>query len=271
MCENGVRRRPKLLMGDPAGGKPGFFGWTAGEKLPRSHGQRTLEATLNRSRSLKSEAPVSSTAQSEEVYRFAAILEVVEEAARHSGNYAQQRIREEAGRQNGPEFFASVEQYLVGAGVLASPPVAVNGTHLETSDTAILGPVPEDLHIEGYEIPGELGRGGMGVVYKAIELKLNREVALKRLLLVEKNSTEDLERFQLEANTLAGLSPPNIVKIYETGSSDGVPYFTLELCHCGDRRSLVQKGPMAPRDAANLVQILAEAMQVATLKFFIVI
>src|SRR5712692_8916316 len=78
----------------------------------------------------------------------------------------------------------------------------------------------------GYEIEGELGRGGMGVVYLARQLKLNRRVALK--MLTGHYGPDELQRFHAEAETAAGLHHTNIAQIYEVGEHDGAPFFSME-------------------------------------------
>src|SRR5262249_46288458 len=83
--------------------------------------------------------------------------------------------------------------------------------------------------ISGYEVQGLLGRGGVGVVYKARHLRLNRTVALKMLLAGPYAGPEELERFLREAEAVAGLRHPNFVQVHEAGDLDGQPYYTMEL------------------------------------------
>src|SRR5205823_2129820 len=114
-----------------------------------------------------------------------------------------------------------------------------------------------------YKILGELGRGGMGVVYKARQLKLNRLVALKMILAGAHAGAEELSRFRAEAEAVARLQHPHIVQIYEVGDHDGHPFFSLEYVAGG---SLVQQlggQPVPVPDAARLVETLARAVQYA--------
>src|SRR6202008_242713 len=82
--------------------------------------------------------------------------------------------------------------------------------------------------VAGYEILGELGRGGMGIVYKARQVGLNRLVALKMLLNAAQARPDQLARFHVEAEAIAHLKHPNIVQIYEVGDYEGCPFFSLE-------------------------------------------
>ena len=100
--------------------------------------------------------------------------------------------------------------------------------------------------VPGYEVQGELGRGGMGVVYRAWHLRLNRAVALKMLLAGAYARPEERERFRREAEAVAGLRHPNIVQVYDVGDVDGRPYFTMEFVEGG---SLAEK--IAGRSAAG--------------------
>src|SRR5438093_5487334 len=91
-------------------------------------------------------------------------------------------------------------------------------------------PIPT---VAGYEILGVLGRGGMGVVYKARQTRLNRLVALKMVLAGAHATPEQLTRFHNEALAVAKLQHPNIVQIYEVGEHEGLPFFSLEFVDGG--------------------------------------
>jgi WD40 repeat protein/Tfp pilus assembly protein PilF len=117
--------------------------------------------------------------------------------------------------------------------------------------------------IPGYEILGELGRGGMGVVYRARQVSLNRLVALKMILAGGHAGREHLARFQLEAETVARLQHPHIVQIYEVGQHEGRPYLALELVEGESLDRNLRGLPQPPRLAARLVETLAEAVHVA--------
>jgi tetratricopeptide (TPR) repeat protein/tRNA A-37 threonylcarbamoyl transferase component Bud32 len=117
--------------------------------------------------------------------------------------------------------------------------------------------------VTGYEILGVLGRGGMGVVYKARHVKLNRLVALKMVLAGAHAGEHQLARFHTEAEAVARLHHQNIVQIYEVGEHDGLPFFSLEYI---DGVSLAQKiagKPQPPLEAAGLIEQMARAMAVA--------
>jgi serine/threonine-protein kinase len=117
--------------------------------------------------------------------------------------------------------------------------------------------------IPGYEILGELGRGGMGVIYKARHLALDRIVALKLLLKFTHEDFSAASRFQVEAEALARIQHPNIVQIYEVAKGDGSPYFSMEFVDGGTLATHLLAGPMTARDAASLARTLALALAVA--------
>ncbi len=113
----------------------------------------------------------------------------------------------------------------------------------------------------GYEVLGEVGRGGVGVVYKARHLRLKRTVALKMLLAGPRATREDLARFRAEAEAVARLQHPNIVQVYEVGEHDGLPYVALEFVDGGSLSDRLDGAPQPPPDAAALVEALARAVR----------
>ncbi len=121
---------------------------------------------------------------------------------------------------------------------------------------------PPTTFIPGYEILSELGRGGMGVVYRARQLSLGRLVAVKTIL-AGVASEDDLVRFRTEAEAVARLQHPNIVQIHEIGESNGRPFFCLEYLEGGSLDRKVRGTPMPAREAAPLVETLARAMHEA--------
>jgi serine/threonine protein kinase/WD40 repeat protein len=117
--------------------------------------------------------------------------------------------------------------------------------------------------IPGYQIVGELGRGGIGVVYKARHVQLNRYVALKVLLAGHFASASHLRRFLVEAEATARLQHHNIVQIYEVGQSESRPFLALEHVNGGTLSQWADGRPQPPRDAAAITQCLAKAVQFA--------
>jgi serine/threonine-protein kinase len=117
--------------------------------------------------------------------------------------------------------------------------------------------------IPGYEVEAVLGRGGMGVVFRARHLRLNRPVALKMLLAGDYAAPRDRTRLQREAEAVAGLRHENIVRVYDVGEHDGRPYFTMEFVEGGSLADKLTGAPQPARQAAELVAALAAAVQVA--------
>lgn len=126
------------------------------------------------------------------------------------------------------------------------------------------GVVPTGLPaVPGYEVQAVLGRGGMGIVYKAKHLKLHRLVALKMLLTGSHSSQQDLLRFVREAEAAAGLRHPNIVQVYDVGESEGRPYYTMEYVEGENLAQKFAKVPQPVRDAAKTIATLAQAVDFA--------
>src|SRR5262245_1722762 len=112
-----------------------------------------------------------------------------------------------------------------------------------------------------YELLEEIARGGMGVVYRARQVSLNRLVAVK--LLLASQSFRDAHRFRREAHVAASLSHPNIVSIYEVGEHDGQPYYSMELIEGRSLAELSRDQPTGARRAAALMKTIAQAVQFA--------
>jgi WD40 repeat protein len=117
--------------------------------------------------------------------------------------------------------------------------------------------------VPGFEILGELGRGGMAVVYRARDTKLNRVVALKLIKSGSLPGTDEVRRFRIEAQAVARLHHPNIVQIFEVGDVGDMPYMALEFVPGGTLAQKLRESPLAPRAAAELTQLLARALGVA--------
>jgi tRNA A-37 threonylcarbamoyl transferase component Bud32 len=128
-------------------------------------------------------------------------------------------------------------------------------------------PIPKaalhGIDIEGYEIIEELGRGGMGVVYKARQVQVNRLVALKMILSSRHAGNEARKRFHIEAEAVARLQHPNIVQLYEVGEHEGHPFFSLEFCEDGTLAHHLKGEPISTERAARLVETMARAMHYA--------
>ena len=176
----------------------------------------------------------------------------------------------------GPASFSALRQ-LASAGKLAPTdmtlPVSggkwaaagtIEGLFTPPAPDRAEAPLPTLAH---YEILSELGRGGMGVVYKARQKKLNRIVALKMILAGEHAGPEQLARFRAEGETLARLQHPNIVQIHEVGewrageATPPVPFFSLEFVDGGGLDQKIAGKPLPALEAAQLTMTLARAVQ----------
>jgi serine/threonine-protein kinase len=127
-------------------------------------------------------------------------------------------------------------------------------------------PSQEELslpRIPGYEVEAVLGRGGMGIVFRARHLQLNRLVALKMTLAGAYAEPRERGRFQRETEAVASLRHPNIVQVFDVGVHEGRPYFTMEFVEGGSLSRKLAGEPQPARQAAELVAILAGAMQFA--------
>jgi eukaryotic-like serine/threonine-protein kinase len=122
-------------------------------------------------------------------------------------------------------------------------------------------PVPALPSFGKYAVEGEIGRGGMGVVFRARQTDLDRPVALKMILTGQLASPEQLARFGDEARFAARLQHPNIVSIYEVGEFLGQPYFAMQYIGGPSLARKLQQGRLAPEEAAHLVCAIAQAVE----------
>jgi tRNA A-37 threonylcarbamoyl transferase component Bud32/DNA-binding beta-propeller fold protein YncE len=109
----------------------------------------------------------------------------------------------------------------------------------------------------------EIARGGMGVVYKARQVRLNRIVALKMILAGQFASQAEVQRFHTEAESAAALDHPGIVPIFEVGEYGGHHFFSMGFVDGDSLAKRIADAPLAPRDAAALVQRISDAIQFA--------
>jgi WD40 repeat protein/tRNA A-37 threonylcarbamoyl transferase component Bud32 len=157
--------------------------------------------------------------------------------------------------------------------VVLNSPDAATGSHAGTTggsfDPDIPDPAPRTQQpqpsdpvkqVAGYEVLDELGRGGMGVVYKARQKGLGRLVALKMILDGAYARASDLARFRSEVEAIARLQHPNLIQVYEVGEHDGQPYFSMEFVDGGTLEEKINGQPQPPRQAAELIQTLARAL-----------
>jgi eukaryotic-like serine/threonine-protein kinase len=138
------------------------------------------------------------------------------------------------------------------------PPDTQPADHDVASPGLPIGP-----SIPGFRIVGELGRGGMGVVYKAIQLSLNRLVALKVIHSGAYAISQAAVRFRAEAEAVARFQHPNIIQVFEVGENEGVGYLSLEYAAGGSLEQKLARKPQEARQAAVLLEVLARAIHSA--------
>jgi serine/threonine-protein kinase len=183
--------------------------------------------------------------------------------------YGEFVVREECGEQPDPEDYLHrfpqwteelrrqlhVHQAIAAAGATV---------HEGATSTPGASPAPVALPaVPGFEILGELGRGGMGVVYRARQVSLNRIVALKMILAGGYAGAEERVRFLAEAEAVAAVRHTGIVQIHDFGTHAGLPWFALEWCPDGSLEKKLAGTPLPTAEAARLMEQVARAMHAA--------
>jgi WD40 repeat protein/tRNA A-37 threonylcarbamoyl transferase component Bud32 len=120
--------------------------------------------------------------------------------------------------------------------------------------------LPPSVRVPGYRVEGELGRGGMGIVYDAWQVALKRRVALKVILASRDQSAILRERFRRETEAVARLQHANVVQIHEVGEYLGIAYYSMEFCPGGSLAGQLAATPQSPRWSAEVIATLARAM-----------
>jgi protein kinase-like protein len=147
--------------------------------------------------------------------------------------------------------------------------IAVIGTDTEVADGiaepwAAAGGFPAGFRIAGYRLTEQIGRGGMAIVYRAQDERLNREVALKVLAPSQAADGAFRQRFIQESYAAAAVDDPNIIPVFEAGEAAGVLFIAMRLVRGGDVRSLVRRdGPLPVHRAARLTAAAASALDTA--------
>jgi len=126
-------------------------------------------------------------------------------------------------------------------------------------DAALPGELPEDARKFQYDLIEEIGRGGMGVVYRAIQHGSHRQVAVKMILAEQAATPGMMERFRAEVEAVAALDHPHILPLYETGETEGTPFYSMKFAGGGTLREAISKF-REPREAARLTATIARAV-----------
>jgi hypothetical protein len=163
-----------------------------------------------------------------------------------------------------PELLPALRERLQALGSLNAA-LAHDKTLISDEAGGNEGSIPDEVlpELPGYDLLRELGRGGMGVVYQARQVGLDRLVAIKVLLGGRHASASSRARFKAEVESIARLQHPNLIQVFEVGEHEGHTFFSMEYVGGGNLEERIEARPLPARDAAQLVALLARAMQAA--------
>jgi len=142
------------------------------------------------------------------------------------------------------------------------PPTQGSDSHPRTVGGGAEGASPAS-RIGDYEFLAEIGRGGMGLVYRARQISLDREVAVKMILRGQLATTADRQRFRFEAEAAARLHHSGIVPVYEVGELDGQPFYSMKYVAGETLAQRLSRGPLPGREAARIMAKVARAVHFA--------
>jgi serine/threonine protein kinase/WD40 repeat protein len=186
---------------------------------------------------------------------IAEFLQAVEEGKNPSREQLLKRYPEYADRLR--DFFANLDRMSRGASGFRLPDLAA------TSGDGGLSDLPRLRYLGDYELLSEIARGGMGVVFRARQVTLNRPVAVKMILAGTYATPREVQRFRAEAEAAANLDHPNILPIYEVGEFEGHQYFSMKLVEGGSLSSRLADLSGRLTDAMGLMAVLARAVHFA--------
>jgi serine/threonine protein kinase/Tol biopolymer transport system component len=147
--------------------------------------------------------------------------------------------------------------------VLDTPAIAIMARALAAEEYQSPAPSLEGKIISHYGILGTIGRGGMGVVYKAEDLKLRRNVALKLLPQFLARDTQALQRFEQEAQAASALNHPNICTVYEIGEAEGLHFIAIEFLEGETLKERIARGPLELREILAIATEICDALEAA--------
>ena len=160
-----------------------------------------------------------------------------------------------------PELAAELERLLHGTDAIEQLLQPSSATQVVRSEPASTIPLDHPPNVRGYRIVREIGKGGMGVVFAAVDVTLERRVALKIMLPERADDHKGVERFIREGRAAVKLTSDHVARVYEVGATEGAAFLAMEYLDGQDLEALLHRtGPIAPSDAADYVLQACDAI-----------